>query len=67
MTLLVILSKNMCSKHSYVYGETLHYARNTSNKEDFLLKVNSFSEKLTTRGYKAVEIATITQWESITQ
>ena len=37
MTLLVILSKNMCSKHSYVYGETLHYARNTSNKEDFVV------------------------------
>jgi hypothetical protein len=43
-----------------VYGETLCYAPNTNNKDDFLLKVNNFSEKFTTRGYKASEIATIT-------
>ena len=43
-----------------VYGETLCYAPNTNNKDDFLLKVNNFSEKLTTSGYKASEITTIT-------
>ncbi len=41
---------------AFIYGETLRYARNTNNEDDFLIKVNNFSEKLITRGYNISEI-----------
>ncbi len=46
---------------AFIYGGTLRYARNTNNEDDFLIKVNNFSEKLIARGYNLSEINKITE------
>ena len=47
--------------NAFIYGETLRYARNTNNLDDFTTKVNTFSEKLQARGYTPTEIRETTQ------
>ena len=44
--------------NAFIYGETLRFARNTNNIEDFQEKVETFTNKLTARGYTHDEINT---------
>ncbi len=44
--------------NAFIYGETLRFARNTNNIEDFNEKVDTFKNKLTARGYTHDELNT---------
>ena len=50
---------------AFIYGETLRYARNTNNEDDFTEKVSVLSQKLLARGYTQTEINNATT-QSIT-
>ena len=50
---------------AFIYGETLRYARNTNNEDDFTQKVKVFSQKLLTRGYTQTEINNATHKVSL--
>ena len=41
--------------NAFIYGETLRYARNTNNVEDFTNTVKTFSNKLLNRGFSPIE------------
>ena len=51
---------------AFIFGETLRYARNTNNEDDFKEKVKGFSHKLRARGYTQTEINNGTHNVSLT-
>ena len=51
---------------AFIFGETLRYARNTNNEDDFKEKVKGFSHKLLARGYTQTEINNGTHNVSLT-
>ena len=51
---------------AFIFGETLRYARNTNNEDDFKEKVKGFSHKLLARGDTQTEITNGTHNVSLT-